>query len=990
MPHSPLRLKVAAATAGAAVLPLASLAASTPTAAAPAADTARTTTYIVMTDDSPLASFNGGSGFERTKPADGERIDTRTTNARAYTRHLVERHDAALRSAGISTAAKRSDYTVAFNGFSAKLTSAQAAKLKKTAGVAHVWENETRYADTISTPDFLGLTGTNGVWAKQFRNKARAGLGIIVGDLDSGIWPENPSFAALPEPRPDWALINRKWRGACVSGTEEPVPCNNKLIGARYYTENNTINSFEFNSPRDYNGHGSHTASTAAGNNGVQAVINGGVVGTASGMAPVARLAAYKVLWATTDGRASGSTEGIVHAIDDAVADGVDVINYSISGSRTYIVGPDEIAFLGAADAGVFVSTSAGNDGDAVGTSSVAHNAPWTTTVAASTHDRGSTNTVTLGNGSTYPGVGVSPTGVGPAPLINSTAAAAAGADPNQATLCYGTADGGLALDPAKVNGKIVICTRGTTARVNKSAAVQEAGGIGMILANNTDAESLNADFHSVPTSHVNGTDGAAIKAYVASATNPTATISPRNASQVRAPQMAGFSSYGPALAGGGDLLKPDITAPGVDVIAAVSPAGDAGGNNFNANSGTSMSAPHISGLAALLIQKHPNWQPMWIKSAMMTTATTKDNTGAPIQRAGHDATPLDYGNGHVVPKSMFNPGLVYGNRQVDWYKYGCAIGQFQLVTSASFCQTYGGTDPSNFNYPSIAVNDVAGSRQVKRLLTNVTGASSTYKGKISVPGFTARLSAASLTIGAQKTKPFTMTFTRTTAPLDQWAFGSLTWTDTKGHVVRSSIALKPVVVGAPAEVTGTGTSGSKPVTVSPGYTGTLSSTVAGLEPATVNTTTTPKGAATTVTVTIPAGTKVARFATYDADYPSGTDVDLVVRRGTTTVGSSGGATAEEAVNLSGSDVGGTYTVQATYFAGTPATLDIQVNSFAVGTTDEGNLTVSPASGPVTTGQPVTRTFSWSGLSANTRYLGYVTWTDGTNPIGRTLVAILK
>ena len=129
---------------------------------------------------------------------------------------------------------------------------------------------------------------------------------------------------------------------------------------------------------------------------------------------------------------------------------------------------------------------------------------------------------------------------------------------------------------------------------------------------------------------------------------------------------MAGFSSYGPAIAGGGDLLKPDITAPGVSVIAAVAPPGN-DGLDFNAYDGTSMSTPHISGIAAMIKQKHPTWSPMWIKSALMTTATTLTNRGNPIKRGANNATPLDYGSGHVRPAQAFNPGLVYDSSYVDW-----------------------------------------------------------------------------------------------------------------------------------------------------------------------------------------------------------------------------------------------------------------------------------------------------------------------------------
>ena len=261
----------------------------------------------------------------------------------------------------------------------------------------------------------------------------------------------------------------------------------------------------------------------------------------------------------------------------------------------------------------------------------------------------------------------------------------------------------------------------------------------------------------------------------------------------------------------------------------------------------------------------------------------------------------------------------------------------------------------------------------------------------VAPPGFTAKVNVAQLTVPPLKSRSFSVTFTRTTAPLTQWAFGSLTWTDKRGHSVRSAVALQPVAATVPTEVVGTGTSGSKTVSVTPGFTGTLSATVAGLNPATVGTVTVPKRAVGTTTFIAPTGTKVLRFATYDADYPFGTDVDLVVRNGTTAVvGSSGGATAEEAVNLSGADLGGTYTIEATYFAGVTDSLAIQVNSFAVGTASAGNLTVTPASQAVTGGRPASATVAWTGLSAGTRYLGAVDWSDGTSSVGRTLVAILK
>ena len=305
-------------------------------AAATAAD-AGTQNYIVQIASAPLASYTGGTkGLAATKPQAGKKVDTTGPAARAYEAHLKAARDAAMRSAGVTPSRATKTYDVAFSGFTASLTADEAKRLEKVPGVLNVWKDEVRTADTVSTPKFLGLEGPTGVWQEKFGGSAHAGEGIIIGVIDSGIWPESKSFAALPSPRPDAATIAAKWKGTCQAGVATnaaPVTCNNKLIGARYYDTGAAVEPFEFRSPRDYNGHGSHTASTAGGNHGVPATINGAPVGSISGMAPQARIAAYKALWATPTGTASGSTSNLVKAIDDAVSDGVDVINYSISGS---------------------------------------------------------------------------------------------------------------------------------------------------------------------------------------------------------------------------------------------------------------------------------------------------------------------------------------------------------------------------------------------------------------------------------------------------------------------------------------------------------------------------------------------------------------------------------------------------------------------------------------------------------------------------------
>ncbi|GAA2216626.1 hypothetical protein GCM10010429_44240 [Micromonospora olivasterospora] len=960
-------------------------------AAQAAPEPTSTDLYLVQLADAPVASYDGGvAGLAATKPARGGKVDLNSSSARAYRGHLAAKKGDVRRKGGVGAAQTVRDYDVAFNGFAADLTEAQAGKLRHTAGVLNVWKNETRQADTVGTPRMLGLEGRKGVWEKQFKGDERAGEGVIVGVIDSGIWPDNPSFAALPEPRPDAATIAGKWRGACDAGVTATVSCNNKLIGARWYNASGLGNRFpgEFQSPRDYNGHGSHTASTSAGNHGVAATINGLSVGEVSGMAPAARIAAYKALWHQPGGGASGGTVDLVAAINDAVADGVDVINYSVSGSQTSFVDPVELAFLSAADAGVFVAASAGNTGP--GASTVAHNSPWITTVAASTHDRSSTKTAALGNGASYTGVGVGGA-VAATGLVDATAAGKAGVPVADAELCLLNS-----LDPARVTGKIVLCKRGVNARTEKSLTVRDAGGVGMIQYNDPD-NSLNGDFHFVPSVHVDRAAGLAIKAYAATA-GATASLSASVAVTARAPEMAAFSSAGPARAGNGNLLKPDITAPGVDVVAAVAPPGN--NNRWDALSGTSMSSPHIAGLAALLIGKNPSWSPIWVKSALMTTAGQKDNSGAPIQRAGRDANPLDFGAGHVQPAASFKPGLVYDSGYADWVRFLCGTGQ---VTGQA-CATYGTVDPSDLNYPSISVGALPGKQTVTRTVTNIAKEDGDYTAKVEVPaGYTVAVSPSRIKVKKGRSATFTVTITRTSAALGQWSFGSLTWVPQDRDEftdVRSPIAVRATAISAPTSVTGTGSAGTAAVKLRPGFTGTLTADVSGAVPANVtaldlvgtNTSFNSAAPATgpavgRVDVTVPTGSKLVRFATFDADYAAGMDVDLFAYDSAgRLVGSSAGGTAEESITLTAAGTYSVYVVQFALPAGrTQAT--VKHHDWVLGPAS-GNLTATPASQSATTGVDATVTLGWTGLTAGARYLGLVALGDGTGEIARTVVSL--
>jgi subtilisin family serine protease len=934
--------------------------------------------YLVQTSGVPIAAYDG-------------------SDVSAHRKALADGRKAVL--AKVPGVEKIYDYETAFNGFAAKLTGPEAAKLARTPGVLGVWKNEVRKLDTTSTPKFLGLTGDDGVWAKQFGGDKHAGEGVIVGMVDSGVWPENPAFAALPEPRPDAKAIKKKWKGTCDHGADTAdnnVTCNNKLIGARYFHEGVKPVEDEFESPRDFGGHGTHTASTVAGDFGVDAVINGSSRGKMSGMAPAARIAVYKVCWETGGDGGCGTVDSVA-AIDQAVADGVDVINFSISGSTSSVVDPVEIAFYNAAKAGVFVSASAGNEGP--GESTVAHNSPWLTTVAASTHDRAFRATVTVGNGTTLTGAGLGDA-VPSSPLVLSDNVGKAGAPATEVHLCYPGQ-----LDPAKVAGKIVACARGVNARVDKSLAVKQAGGVGMILYNTSAAaDDIASDFHYVPTVHVKVADGKSLVDY---AGQPGATAALGKGVQyvAEAPEMASFSSAGPALAGDGDLLKPDITAPGVDVIAAVAPPGNAGAN-FASYQGTSMSSPHIAGLAALLIGKHPTWDPMWVKSALMTTATQVDNKGNPIKRGSANATPFDFGAGHVNPKASFDPGLVYDSTPRDWVAYMCALGQGQSIGAP--CKQAGTIDPSDLNYPSIAVGDLAGSQTVTRRVTNTTGKLAYYRSTVEAPaGTKVTVRPAGLLVPPHRTVSYQVKITRTDGAFGDYSFGALTWNDGRGHQVRSGIVVRPVAVAAPKSASGSGTSGRLQLAVKAGYDGTLNASAAGLVADTVTDLplANPDGSGFDtdhpatgehtgkVSVTVPEGAKLARFATFDADYASlgeGTDIDLFVYKktadGLELVGDSATATAEESVTLTEP---GEYEIYVDLYA-LPAGVSsatVKHHHWVLGD-PAGNLTLAPESQRVGSGDSASVTVSWSGLQAGTRYLGAVLYSDEDAELGSTILTV--
>jgi hypothetical protein len=513
-----------------------------------------------------------------------------------------------------------------------------------------------------------------------------------------------------------------------------------------------------------------------------------------------------------------------------------------------------------------------------------------------------------------------------------------------------------------------------------------------MILYNDpVGATNTLALFHSVPTVHVVAASGLAIKAYIAGE-GSAATASIAQATVIynaAAPFTASFSSRGPLLAGNGDLLKPDLIAPGQDVLAAVAPPGNAG-RDFDLYSGTSMSSPHVAGLAALLKDLHPDWTPMMIKSALMTTGYDVLDGGTPAPNT-NPVLIFRQGAGHVQPNSAADPGLVYNSGWNDWLAFICATQPQGLDATCNALWSMGySKDPSDFNSPSIAIGDMAGAQTVKRSVTNVSGKPLTVSANVTgMGGFTVVVSPASLTLAKGETKSFTVTFTRTTAALNAYTGGQLYWTG-GGYTVRSPIVVRPVALAAPTQV-----SGSYNVTF--GYTGAFSAAPRGLVPAALNAGTVaddPTDGACSLTspnaqlipVAVPAGTTYARFSLFDADVASGADIDLCVfNSASALVGSSGSGTSAEEVNLL-NPAAGNYTVVVQGW-GVVGSSPFKLHTWLLGTADAGNMAVTaPAS--ATIGATGTISLSFSGLSAGTKYLGSIVYSGAAGMPNPTIVRV--
>ncbi|KAF5204110.1 Subtilisin-like protease SBT1.6 [Thalictrum thalictroides] len=636
-------------------------------------------------------------------------------------------------------------YDTVFHGFSATLTSIQATSILQHPSVLAAFEDRRRQLHTTRSPQFLGLRNQRGLWSES-----DYGSDVIVGVLDTGIWPERRSFSDL-----NLGPIPSKWKGVCETGFQfSSAHCNRKIVGARFFAKGHEaagrstggmggINqTVEFRSPRDADGHGTHTASTAAG-------------------------------------------------------DGV---------SSPYYLDPIAIGSYGAASRGVFVASSAGNDGPTG--MSVTNLAPWLTTVGAGTIDRNFPSYVILGNGKKLSGVSLYsglPLNGKMFPVVYPGKSGLL-----SASLCMENS-----LDPKLINGKIVICDRGSNPRVAKGLVVKKAGGVGMILANGAShGEGLVGDAHLIPACALGANEADSVKSYISSTLNPTATIVFRGTvvGIKPAPIIASFSARGPnGLTP--EILKPDLMAPGVNILAAwtdaIGPTGldsDNRKSEFNILSGTSMACPHISGAAALLKSAHPDWSPAAIRSAMMTSASNNNNLFESMtdESTGKPATPFDIGSGHVNLDLAMDPGLVYDIGSNDYVNFLCSINydpkMIQVITRMPARCPARKALPENLNYPSIsAVFPISSPRmQTKtfiRTVTNVGPLNSVYTSKIEVPkGASVTVIPSKLVFSSTVKKlSFAVTITASSKSLvmgdSGGAFGYLSWLDGR-HVVRSPIAI--------------------------------------------------------------------------------------------------------------------------------------------------------------------------------------------------------
>jgi subtilisin family serine protease len=996
--------------------------------------------YLVKLKEPGAATYRGVvRALSAMRSERREANGLRGAGAQAYAEHLEQTHDRLLADVG-APGSKLYSFRYASNGFAAHLTAAQASRLAQRPEIERVWPDSDLHLQTNNSAIFLGLENQNG--------GLRADLGlrgenIVVGVIDSGIAPNHPSLSDSIEQIPracrsQWATstwlglffcssVRRNppvqlvydapvgFTGTCEAGDGfEPTFCNNKVVGARFYLDGflsrHELDPREFRSPRDADGHGTHVATTIAGN-AVDAQLLGTRIAQIAGIAPRARIAVYKACWVKPgESRAICTSSDLARAVDDAVADGVDIINYSIGSLEAAANAPDDLALLNAFDAGVLTIVAAGNNGPDLETIGRPSNDPWVMTVGASTQtgtlfDEAITITAPDDIAGT---ISMREASFTPALTDEPIEERLIEADDGVDTLDDGRSPGSARdacsalVNGDDVDGRIALIERGGCEFQIKIMNAEEAGAIGVVIYNTSGAPIVmngDVDVVGIPAVMISLADGEGLLDSLAGEDEVRVELAKGVFLSLQASgnQMADFSSRGPSL-GDANFLKPDATAPGVDILAGTTPTPANGlqEERFAYFSGTSQAAPEVAGVAAMLKEAHPDWTPGMLKSALMTSSYQ-----GVVNSDGKAANPFDRGAGHIDPNRANDPGLVFESDFRDYAAYLCGLpntlrsaAECAALASAGFPST-----PSDVNLPSIAVSQLITGDVVKRHVTNV-GPPATYQSEVTSPtDVEIVVEPASLVLNTGQRGEFTVRFVDRGAPIDLWNFGELRWTD-GAHKVVSPVAMRPVALRAPRELKLTGRNGTATLPIAFGYGGEYVARAHGLraaftDPATGQVPTGvvdddpanhfrfPLGAGVNLHgINVPAGQLYLRVALFDAFTDGDDDLDLYLffcPNGTpdncTQIAQSGEFTSDEQINLTTPEPGlyvaavhGFETDQAV--GGPGARYSLFTWSFGVAD-DIGNLAITAPS-TVAAGDRPELALSWSGLAANTRYLGAV------------------
>ena len=1013
-------------------------------------DPAASKVYIVQLKAPAAADYHAALVTAATKlrgtGVARPRFDKSSPLIETYTERLKVEQNRVLGRAGPETTLVYR-YQYGLNGFAARMHPSQAHKLENLPEVLHVWEDEIRPLATRQSLDFLELFDND----SGLRGPAGLdGEGLVIGFIDSGIYPEHPALMDTREAdRPrlcqgDWAensllgkwLCRRfekredvlmfepleEWNGNCQSGEQfEETDCNNKLIGARYFVSGaqNTgpLDDGEILSARDVDGHGTHTATTAAGNR-VKASIFGTNIGRIEGVAPGARVAVYKACWLRPgDLRATCNTSDLANAIDAAVADGVDIINYSVGSSLQRITAPDDLALLAAAKAGVFSVVAAGNEGPNLGTIGSPAGGPWVITAAASSRDGSvSSEAMEITSPAAIAGkiaikeANFTPSIASRGPISDDLVLVDDEDDTLEGGLGGSTSDACEPLaNTTDISGKIALIQRGGCTFETKIINAEDAGAKAAVVYNIAgDPIVMNGPFENVdiPAVMIGQADGDLIldeldAGSVVAARLETGLLLTENED---GNVMATFSARGPGPVP--DILKPDVAAPGVNIVAGYTPetANATPDEQYAFLSGTSMSTPHVAGVAALLLQEHPDWSPSVLKSALMTTArqslTNSDGESA--------ATSLDFGAGHIVPNDAIDPGLAYDVSDDDYDAFACGIEPPLLSDERCEELTLAGLsfDPADLNQPSISIAQLANERTVRRQVTNVSDQPLSLVAELTLPpGIGVTVDPSTVNLAPGETGSFDITVSYESGPLDLWRFGSLVWSS-DSHSVYSSIAVRPTTVTAPAQVTALGASGALTFPVEFGYTGAYTPGVHGLRlpliiagfvdnDVTKTFTFRTDEGVTAHLIDVPENEAYLRFALFDALTDGNDDLDMYVyycpdNLDCNKIGESGEPTSEEEFNVL-MPAGGRYAVlihgfQTDQVSG-GAGANYQLLAWSFGLNDEqGNMT---ALGPpfVNAGTTEDIVVNWDSLLPDTIYLGGI---SHNTPQGLSAITVIR